>query len=123
MSDNREQARREKALAWERGRIPNTQDISDQNFAGDNSVSPGSWGRIHGFLAGHRAASEEARTMSEKEVLTLLAANHSLKAEIAALRELLKKARVAMMEPHGEWKDHREADAVVAIREFLEEKP
>ena len=44
-------------------------------------------------------------------------------AEIAALREACNVARLAMMEPHGEWKDIKEANAACAIRRALEQKP
>jgi len=64
---------------------------------------------------------DRARPLARKN-LEQAAEIEELKAEIAALRGACSEARLAMMEPHGEWKDVREAKAIAAVRRALEGK-
>ena len=51
-----------------------------------------------------------------RELARLAARISELEAENARLRKCVAEARLAMMEPHGEWKDVREAKALNMIR-------
>lgn len=49
-------------------------------------------------------------------IVAIAARVAELEAENARLRKCVAEARLAMMEPHGEWKDVREAKALNMIR-------
>lgn len=65
------------------------------------------------FDNGYQVGSE----MLVNELAYLAARVAELEDEKAKLLSVLSHARLAMMEPHGEWKDVREAKALGMIRE------